>query len=130
MSNKAIENNNIRIYAASKFLEGLLETQLSANNLYVWIGKTSPWSDEANPDQPWDTVTSRIGSFVDMLAMKKVSPSDGTLVIPRNDWIPGTVYAQYTDLGAVAGGIYYDLFDPLTGSAPFYVITDDYNVYK
>jgi hypothetical protein len=130
MPNKTIENNNFRIFSAQKFLEGLLETQLSANNLYVWIGKTTPWSNETDPDQPWDTVTSRINSYNDMLAMKKVAPSDGILVIPRYDWTPGTVYAQYTDLGAVASGIYYDLYEPLTGSAPFYVITDEYNVYK
>jgi hypothetical protein len=128
--NKALENNQFRIYSTQAFLEKLLETQLSVNNLYVWIGKTSPWSNDANPDQPWDTVSSRIGSFFDMLAAKKVSPSDGILVIPRNDWTASTVYAQYSDLGAVYSGIYYDQYEPLTASAPFYVITDEFNVYK
>ena len=129
MSNKAIQNNQFRIYAAQKFIEGL-QNQISANNLYVWIGKTTTWGDDSNPDQPNDTVASRIASFADMMAIKRVSPSDVSLVIPNNTWTASTVYAQYTDLGAIAGGIYYDLFEPTTGSAPFYVITPDNNVYK
>lgn len=127
---KAIVNNQFRIYSAEKFIEGLYETQLSNNNLFLWIGKASAWSNEADPDAPHDSVASRKASFNDMIAMKKVSPSDCSLVIPRYDWTSGTVYAQYNKNGVLTSGVYLDQFDPTTGSSPFFVFTDDNNVYK
>lgn len=127
---KAIVNNNFRIFAAQKFIEGLYETQLSTNNLFLWIGKSTPWSNESDPDKPHDTVASRKETFVDMLAMKRVSPSDCSLVIPRNDWLSGTIYSQYSKDGVTISGTKYDQFDPFSTEAPFYVFTDENNVYK
>jgi hypothetical protein len=130
MSFKAIINNQFRVYAAQKFIEGLLETQLSNNNLFLWIGKVKPWSNDSNPDQPNDTVSARLASYADMIAMKKVSPSDVSLVIPRNNWTASTVYSQYSDQGAIYSGVYYDQYEPLTGVNPFFVVTDENNIYK
>jgi hypothetical protein len=130
MSVKAILNNNFRIFAAEKFVEGLSETILSTNNLFLWIGKSTPWGTDSNPDQPNDTVQGRILSWADMLAIKKVSPADVSLVIPRNNWTSSTVYSQYTHLGASVSGIFYDLYEPLTNTSPFFVLTDQFNVYK
>ena len=130
MANKAIVNNQFRIYTAQKFIEALLETQLSNNNLFLWVGKVIEWATEADPDQPHDTVTGRIGSFADMIAIKKVSPSDASLVLPRYDWTATTVYAQYSNLGILVGSIRYDQYEPLTASAPFFVMNSVRNVYK
>jgi hypothetical protein len=130
MANKAIESNLFRIYSAQKFLEGLFQTQLSTNNLYVYIGKTTPWTSDSNPDQPNDTVASRGALFPNMLAIKKVSPSDVILVIPSFPWASGTVYSQYVSTGAEVGGIYYDQFEPTLSIEPFYVINTSNNVYK
>src|ERR1035441_335411 len=129
MSLTSIENNQFRIYTAQKFIEGL-QSQSSENNLYVWIGKVTAWSNDSTPPQPQDTVAARISSFADMMVMKRVSPADVCLVIPRYNWTSSTLYSQYSDLGAVAGGIYYDQYEPSTLVAPFYVITTDNNVYK
>lgn len=132
MSVKAIENNNFRIYSAQKFLEGLLQTQLSTNNLYVWIGKTTPWaSGDTTVLQPNDTDSARAADFTDMIAIKKVAPSDVILVIPNNTWTASTTYSQYIYTGAAGtGGVLFDLFEPSVGLPPFYVITSDNNVYK
>ncbi len=130
MSTKSIVNNNFRIFSAQKFIEGLFETQLSKNNLFVWIGKTTEWENEEDPDQPNDTVASRKLSYDDMIAMKKVSPSDASLVIPRYDWTGGTVYSQYSQNGAEVSGIFYDQFEPATETSPFFVINSENNVYK
>jgi hypothetical protein len=127
--NKSLESNNFRIYSAQKFIEGL-QTQFSANNLYCFIGKTTPWNDEANPDMPNDSVAARKETFSDMLAVKRVSPSDVTLVIPNNSWTASVVYSQYNDQGLPASGIYYDQFEPTINAVPFFVITKDNNVYK
>jgi hypothetical protein len=130
MASKAIVSNQFRIFAAQKFIEGLFETQLSANNLFLWIGKSTEWLSESNPDQPNDTMESRRATFTDMLALKKVSPSDMSLVIPRVDWTSGTVYSQYADDGATYEEIQYDQYEPNTGVSPFYVFTDENRVYK
>lgn len=63
-----------------------------------------------------------------ILATKKISPSDVSYVIPRYDWISGTVYDQYDDR-------YCDTYPAFSGAtkladAKFYVLTDDFNVYK
>jgi hypothetical protein len=127
----AIENNNFRIYNAQKFLESLLQTQLSINNLYVWIGQTIPWSNDSIPPSPQDTVASRIATYNNMLAIKRVSPSDLVAVIPNYLWVSGTIYTQYYDLGELGSdGIYHDIFDPSITGTPFYVITNQNNVYK
>jgi hypothetical protein len=130
MANKAIESNIFRIYSSQKFLEGLFQTQLSTNNLYVYIGQSIPWTDDTNPPQPNDTVESRGSLFSIMLAIKKVSPSDAILVIPNYPWTSGTVYSQYSKNGATVGGISYDQFEPTLSIEPFYVINTSNNVYK
>lgn len=130
MAAKAIVNNQFRIFAAQKFIEGLFETQLSINNLFLWIGKSTAWSNESDPDQPNDTMAARRAAFTDMLALKKVSPSDMSLVIPRVNWTSGTVYSQYADNGALYSGVRYDQYEPNTGVPPFYVFTDENRVYK
>jgi hypothetical protein len=54
-----------------------------------------------------------------MFGAKRVTSSDVTHAIPRYDWTSGTVY------------IYYDDQDTnLIESDNFYVVTDEYNVYK
>lgn len=124
-----IVNNFFRVYSAQKFLEGLFESQLSTNNLYFWIGKTTPWSGE-DPDSVNDTVAFRKSEFVDMLACKKVAPSNATLVIPRHDWTSGVIYAQYSKDGVNVGGTSFDQFELTAEINPFYVFTDDNNIYK
>jgi len=127
----SIENNNFRIYNTQKFIESLLQNQLSINNLYVWIGRTLPWSNDSSPDIPQDTVSSRIETYDTLLAIKKVSPSDIVAVIPNHIWTPGIIYTEYYDLGEIGSdGIYHDIFDPSITGTPFYVITDQNNVYK
>jgi hypothetical protein len=127
-----LENNYFRIYSAQKFLEGLLQTQLSANNLYVWIGKSTEWpSGDTTVAAVNDNDSARAALFPDMIAIKKVAPSDAILVIPNVPWTASTVYSQYSYTGAVgAGGVYFDQFDPSVSAPPFYVITGSNNVYK
>jgi hypothetical protein len=48
---------------------------------------------------------------------KKIEPNDITLVTKRFDWISGTIYTQWDQT-------------QIMDEQPFYVITDDFNVYK
>jgi hypothetical protein len=114
MSSYAVKSTNFSVYSAQKFLEGLLQTQLSTNNLYVWIGQTEPWSNDSNPPAPLDTVSEKYNDYLQMIAVKRVAPSDAILVIPAYAWTSSTVYNFYTDLVQIT---------------PFYVITPSHNVY-
>jgi hypothetical protein len=52
-----------------------------------------------------------------MIGAKRIYPSDVSHVIPRYDWISGTVYSMYRDTDV---DMYYK---------QWYVFTDEYNVY-
>lgn len=98
--------NKFRIFNARQFSESFSESVNSS--FYVFIGKTYPWtSDFANSSQvfngtvslsapaPLDDLQYANLDYQDMLFAKKVSASDVSHVVPRNDWLSGTVYSQY-----------------------------------
>jgi hypothetical protein len=62
-----------------------------------------------------------------LISAKKILPSDVSFVIPRIDWVSGKVYdyfADYkTDFPSQSGATVID-------NAQFYVLTDDFCVYK
>ena len=121
----AIVTSNMRIYAAEQFISGFSDV---SEKLYMTIGRTLPWTNDNTPPSPVDCEVEQSAAFHDMLSAKLISPTDVSLVIPRYNWslgpdnISGLVWTQYTN------GI--DLFDPNSGLPPFYVITDELNVYK
>ena len=112
----AIVTNNFRFHNSEQFTEAFDEA--SGNNMYLFIGRPIAWSDENSPDTPVDSTLQSFNHWDDMIALKRVTSSDIKYVVPRYDWTSGTVYTEYSD---VIGS----LFD-----SEFYVLTDDYNVYK
>jgi len=115
----AIVTTSMRLYAATQFKSGFAE---DSQNIYLTIGRTLPWTNESVPPTPIDCTADQVSVFRDLLSMKRINATDVALVIPRFDWVINTVYTQYAhDI---------DLFDPNSGNPPFYVITDDLNVYK
>lgn len=89
------------------------------SNYYYFLGKVEPWgtADVAplivQTDSDLEDTTIRNN----MVFIKKVSPSDVSLVTNRYNWRTGVVYPHWdhsTDMS----------------SAAFYVMTDDFNVYK
>ena len=107
-----------RIYAANLFVNGFDNDE---ENVYLFIGKTLPWSDENSPPTPVDCVQDQVQAFQNMMSLKLIGLSSVSLVIPRNDWTTGIVYSQYSDA--------VDLFDPNSSPPPFFVISDQLNVY-
>jgi hypothetical protein len=69
-----------------------------------------------------------------MLFVKRIQANDAVLMAPRHNWARGTVYDQYDD----AYGETDANDDPITShsgvstltASLFYVVTDDFNVYK
>lgn len=109
----------MRSYAAKQFAAGFSDSQKSH---YLFVGRTLPWPNEATPPMPLDAPKTLADSYIDMLHGKKLRGEDVSLVIPRYNWTAGQVYSQYADD--------VDFFDPTLNIPPFYVITDQLNVYK
>lgn len=106
-----------KIHNAEQFIESLGET--SATNLYLFIGKVQEWDDENAPPAPNEAVANTLYSYWDQIvAAKKVTSADAKHVITRINWESNTAYTTYTHTNS-------EQF-----SNNFYVVTEDFNVYK
>jgi len=119
----AIVTNKFRIHNSEQFLEAFSET--SGTNQYIFIGKVSPWLDASSvnidsaPPSPTDTVeNTEYGHWDDMILAKRCISGDVSHVVNRYNWTTGTVYDQF------------DSQDATLYSKPFFVVTEDFNVYK
>lgn len=91
--------------------------------MYMFAGKTTVWASpdsETSPPSPTDTTEQEYEHMQDIIAMKRIESTDVSLCIPRHDWTSGTHYNMYE----------HDKTDLFTDSTPFYVVTDNYDVYK
>ncbi len=91
------------------------------NNLYMSVAKHTPWTNDANPPTPQDSISQGYSVNADTIAMKKVNYADMTLAIPRINWTSGRVYTMFE----------HDSPEEIIPNN--YVVTDSgnqYNVYK
>ena len=101
---------------------------------YFFVSRTQEWADEEDPEQPIDSVSYSNTSHRNMLFVKRIQANDAVLMAPRYNWALGTVYDQYDD----AYGETDANDDPINSyssvstlnAALFYVVTDEFNVYK
>ena len=127
----AIVTNKFRIHNAKQFVEAFDEVTFTSGNaitdasgllntnMYLFIGKVTPWADDTVPPTPTDSVSNTVyNHWRDMIAAKKIGSTDVSHVAPRYNWTSGSNYFAYTHANNA-------LFDQ-----QFYVMTDDYNVYK
>lgn len=114
----AIVSSKFRVHNAEQFLEAFSET--SNTIMYFYLGGPTSFTDDSSPPTPTNsTANVEFLPWRDMIALKRVTSSDASLAIPRYDWTTGTVYDQYDDTDT-----------NLIESDDFYVLTDQYNVYK
>lgn len=97
-------------------------------NFYYFVGKILPYDDPLNPDTPLDTQYYEYETRNEILSVKKITAADASFVIPRINWVSGTVYDQFD-------GNYSTSFPAASGatnlrSAKFYVLSTAFNVYK
>ena len=114
----SIVTTKFRVHNAQQFAEAFSE---AANTImYLFIGKNTAFPDDNAPPTPVNsTANVEYTPWRDMYAAKRITTADVTHAIPRYDWTSGTVY------------VYYDDTDTnLLESDNFYVITEDFNVYK
>lgn len=109
---------------------------------YYTFGRTTAWptvtaydtdnieyvvSSDEDPPAVSDAYPAELAVRRDMVYMKNIDANDAAIVVRRVNWAPGVVY---------------DMFDDYTSARPsyngaqsidqalFYVLTDEYNVYK
>ena len=141
----AIITNKFRIHNAEKFTTALTG---SSNVFYLGIGRPQAFTTSTRPDArtdnegsdvapltPADSIQEEFYTFDDLLAAKKVTSTDISYAIPRRNWTTGTTYDYYrhdygnritgTTTTQTANSGATSLWD-----ATYYVVTDEYNVYK
>lgn len=117
----AIITQEMRIKSADFF-----QNDVDKIPTYVFMGGTSAWADENNPPSIKDSTLDHIFALDELVGMKRIQSADVISVLPRKDWIQGTVYDEYTDAANLI-----DEKNPATDDFyDFYVVTDEFNVYK
>ena len=142
----AIITNKFRINNAEQFSESFSEA--SPETYYLGVGRPQAFATQTRGDlrtenqgtdsaaiTPADSVIEEFNTFDDLLAVKKITNSDTSFVIPRRNWTTTTVYDYYrhdygnritgTTTTQTANSGATTLFD-----ATFYVLTTARNVYK
>lgn len=70
-------------------------TQIS--KIFVFLARAEVWPDENNPEQPTQDQKYLKSVYKNMFVLKQVTSNEISPVIPRIDWISGTIYTYYTD---------------------------------
>lgn len=122
----AIITEKFRVHNAKQFKEDFGE---SASSTYVFIGRSHPWPTDTSPPTPVNGTSETVDAWSDMTALKKVGSADVTHGLTRYDWTSGVTYDEYAhDISATntsSGSNATSLF-----ASKFYVMTDEYHVYK
>ncbi len=105
--------DQFRVYNTAQFIESLSEDD--ENNLYLIYGRPTAWSNEASPETANTSLATEFLFWKSVVGGKKILGGDLVNVIPRYDWVANTVY-PYFDYGSEIKN--------------FYVMTDEFNIYK
>jgi len=116
MANKSLNTRKYSTFLAKQFVNSV-KNKLSY--LYLTVGRPQVWENEPNdPDAPTeDTQSVDFGYWRDLLGAKLVGTGDVSLVIPRRDWTPNTVYDRYDDTNeSLFASDFYVVDQPVAGS--------------
>lgn len=116
----SIITNSLRILNSETFAKRIIEQPT-----YIYIGKETPWADEELPDAPVESGQALAQMHKDLLAAKRITSDMLTSVVMRNNWLPSTVYDAYDHRKNMI-----DDRKPNGARYRFYVLTDEFNVYK
>mgnify|MGYP003347579259 CR=1 FL=1 len=116
----SVRSKDFGIFIAKQVRESVSEP--SSSNLYLTFGKVQPWTNESEPPQAntCDSVVYEV--WKNMVGGKRITGNDIRHVVPRFNWANNTIYAQYDSL--------VDSRNLKNANTAFYVLTDDWNVYK
>jgi hypothetical protein len=121
----AIITEKFRLNNAKQFVEDMTE---GTSKSYMFVGRGHSWTDDSTPPTPVDNPNDEYDAYRNMIALKAITSSDISHAIVRRDWTTGTTYDEYRhnySSANTASSSATSLWSSL-----FYVVTDDYNVYK
>jgi len=95
---------------------------------YMFASRAKPWEDDTSPDTPRDSQYYQSTYRHDMMFVKRIQAADAVQLAKRYDWESGTIYDQYDDEYATGHPAYSGATN--LADAKFYVMTDEFNVYK
>ena len=116
----SIYTKSMQIFNAESFKASIGD--ISLPYVYFTFGKVDVWANIDVPPQASSSVDTFHQVWKNMIGAKKIVGNDVRLAIRRFDWVSGTVYTEYDDSEATL-----DMNDPTNN---FYVVTDEWNVYK
>lgn len=70
---------------------------IAISALYAFIARVDPWSVDSNPDKPIQTQAYLKSVYKNIFALKEITSNNISPVVPRIDWVSGTVYTYYQD---------------------------------
>jgi len=107
---------NHYINQVNNFINNVRDTR---HSYYVFAGRSYPWPSDSSPPPANNSVAQfQQTVYDDLLFGKLVKSTDVINMVPRYNWTSGTVYNQY------------DQNDPNLYSEQFFVVTDQFVVYK
>jgi len=94
----AITSSLLKTLLHKTIADGLYKEVQSRNSRYYYfLGKTINWEDEQAPPFPTDSYKYELATRNEMITLKEIKPSDVAFVVPRIDWVSGTIYDIYDD---------------------------------
>ena len=116
---KDISINNAKAFLHSLNADEDGRSSKKSTILYMALGKNKPWAADPTPDAMTDNDQHlKFDMKRDWIGAKKIKDGDASHVIQRHDWVSGTIYSMYRDTDV-------DVY-----ARAFYVLTDEFNVYK
>jgi len=95
---------------------------------YFTLGRTEAWADETTPDTAVDSESFVKDFRRRIMFAQRVGDSDVCHLARRINWVSGTVYDPYDDTYSSSNPAYSEATN--LPNANFYVITDEFKVYK
>ena len=89
-----IITNDARVENARNFIDSISDCEDNART-YMFIGKPTPWEDDNDPPYPDNSVKEFFDVHQQMLSLKRIFTNDAFLLLPRIEWISGTVFDMY-----------------------------------
>lgn len=117
----AIVTQEQRVKSADQLLYSL-----KSKPVYAYLSRTTPWDDETAPPTPIDSTEGQNSAMDEVLGLKRITTEDAVSVVPRVNWTSGVVYDQYDH----RVDMIRDLNPETSSFYKFYVLTEDFNVYK
>ena len=105
----------------------LNEINSRTSKYYYAFGKATAWNNENIPDAPAETYSYELETRNDISYVKLVDSNDAAIVIRNILWVSGIVYDMYDNYSTT---FLSDNGASSIDSALFYVVTDEFNVYK